>query len=154
MFALVEVLGIEKPDELGRVAPVFERRANQLANSVDRRRDVERPCHLVFVHALIGLLENRDEQFFLAAEVVINKVLADLAQAHDVVDTRPVISLGGKFLGRYVENPLPRFVGAFRRAVCCDRRLVARSRAALLVPPTLSTLPPRALLPPFFPCLP
>jgi len=41
---------------------------------------------------------------------MIDQILADLAQSHDVIDTRPVVSFGGKFLGCNVENSLPRLL--------------------------------------------
>ena len=100
----------------------------------------------MLVHALIGLFQNSDEQLLLAAKVVIDQILADLAQAHDVIDTRPVVSLGGKFLGCNVENSLPRFVGVRRRAVGSGRRIAPRRGGARLGGRSLSALDRRGFL--------
>jgi hypothetical protein len=86
--------------------------------------------HVMSMHTLIGLLQHRDEQLLLAAEVVIDKILADLAHAHDVVDARTVISLGGELLGRHIQNSLSRFAAVSGRPLGNPQRLALRRDGA------------------------
>ena len=64
----------------------------------------EAPFVLARAHLAIGLLHHGDKERFLADEVVVEQILADVAFGDDLVDTGAVVAMLGEMLGGDVEQ--------------------------------------------------
>jgi hypothetical protein len=93
VFAALHVLGHHQADERLVAGVVVEREGHQAAQRVLRQQVVQVQFALGGAHAPVGLLQHRDVQTFLAAEVVVDHPLAGARGGGDLVDARTAQAL-------------------------------------------------------------